>query len=146
MKIYNFLLHLFCSRLTFISCQELKLKSFSSAWWDIEKGPESIFDEYRSRSDIIKLRKVDIDDNLIHTCYEYAFYKKGRLNRKNTFCYPAVVITGVYDCTCQPLPLCANIYFQTGPKMFHKCIVRSSQWVAWSSATEIKRKLCFYSS
>ena len=73
-------------------------------WWDIKKTAEPLFDAVRD--DSLRLRKIDLDDNAIHTCYEYEHRKLQNtrlglveVNRTGTFCYPAVVITGVRKCS-----------------------------------------------
>lgn len=75
-----------------------------SSWWEIQKTSDSLFDAVRN--DYLHVRKINLDDNAIHTCYEYEHRKLHRaksslvgVNRTRTFCYPAVVITGVRKCS-----------------------------------------------
>lgn len=43
-------------------------------WWTLEMTPDHAFDILRNNNSdesIIRIRKIDLDDNQIHTCYEY---------------------------------------------------------------------------
>ena len=66
-------------------------------WWELEKTQDFAFNEFRSSK--IYLRFADLDENSIHSCYEYKIQDPALLNKVihyGTFCYPVIIITGIY--------------------------------------------------
>lgn len=79
--------------------------SFSN-WWVLNKTDDHLFQDLK-KNEILRIRKVPLDDNLVHTCYEYNVLTR-RGNRmhhlkEGTFCYPAVIVTGVRKCSTSAL-------------------------------------------
>jgi hypothetical protein len=80
------------------------LASEEEAWWRMEVTDADAFDAIRN--DHVFLRKLDIDD--VHSCYEYKVvetmgHMKGTVLYSNTFCYPAIIITGMRKCSTSAL-------------------------------------------
>lgn len=68
-------------------------------WWEVQKTDDGIFDE-DSHHTTIRLRRIDGDDMLIHSCYEYVVDRIGSDRVKSgRFCYPSIIITGVRKCS-----------------------------------------------
>lgn len=69
----------------------------NDGWWSVE---ESDLEEGIQ----MKLRKIDGDDIMIHTCYEYQVLRIGRtVTKSGSFCYPSIIITGVRKCSTSAL-------------------------------------------
>ncbi len=67
-------------------------------WWAVEPTNHSFFHALQGGNKMF-LRTVDLDAAKVHSCYEYAeLYPSGVIYRYNSFCYPAVVVTGHRKC------------------------------------------------
>jgi hypothetical protein len=76
------------------------------SWWLMEQTSNSAFDPFRDEK--IYLRKVNLDEQLIHSCYEYRimFINPSGLetdDKHGFFCYPAIIITGMPKCSTSAL-------------------------------------------
>ena len=107
------------STATAVSVNQAKVDNESSEWWTLETTLDSAFDILRGNNKtddtIIRIRKVSLDDNLIHTCYEYrnvpltlaqlatqnhtGSESSNLIFRSGTFCYPSIVVTGMRKCS-----------------------------------------------
>lgn len=72
--------------------------TIQSEWWLMEQIANSAFDAFREEK--IYLRKVNLDDQLLHSCYEYKMMFINPLgieseHKHGYFCYPAIIITGM---------------------------------------------------
>ena len=78
----------------------LLLELAEEEWWEIEQTSDHIFNQFRTSS--IYLRSADLDENGIHSCYEYKVVDNQLLDKTThygTFCYPAIIVTGARKCS-----------------------------------------------
>src|SRR4051812_15607138 len=81
-----------------ITAEQIKSIELDGGWWEIDKNDTNI----RSRSIVeLYLRKLDLDKRRVHSCYEYKLYdtRRGYIVRRNTFCYPSLIISGYKKCS-----------------------------------------------
>lgn len=63
-------------------------------WWEMEQlEDEPLFIEFKTSK--IMMRSIELDENKIHSCYEYrVINEKDIITHTDTFCYPSVIISG----------------------------------------------------
>ena len=86
-----------------VKYSSLNISFSQSDWWEVEKLDDDAFQDMAS--DSLYLRKAELDDNFIHTCYEYRVVNQNirRETKSGTFCYPSIVITGMPKCSTSAL-------------------------------------------
>lgn len=73
-------------------------------WWEVEQTNDHIFNQFRTSS--IYLRFADLDENGLHSCYEYKVVDNQLLDKithYGTFCYPSIIVTGARKCSTSAL-------------------------------------------
>jgi hypothetical protein len=78
----------------------LLLELSEEEWWEVEQTNDHIFNQFKTSS--IYLRFADLDENGLHSCYEYKVIDNQLLDKTThygTFCYPAIVVTGARKCS-----------------------------------------------
>lgn len=78
----------------------LLLELEEEEWWEVEQSSDHIFNQFRTSS--IYLRFADLDENGLHSCYEYKVVDNQLLDKTThygTFCYPAIIVTGARKCS-----------------------------------------------
>lgn len=79
----------------------------TSEWWDVEQRYLNNFKENREWDTTLSLRRYQFENNKIHSCYQYRYYNNTVSSRvlvkENTFCFPALMITGVPKCSTSAL-------------------------------------------
>lgn len=62
-------------------------------WWEMQQLDEPLFEQFKTSK--IMMRSIDLDENKIHSCYEYRVINdRDVVTNSDTFCFPSVVITG----------------------------------------------------
>lgn len=71
-----------------------------SYWWELRKNGDFMLDQMKDM-EAIWLRKISVDDNLVHSCYEYKLVstENNSTLKSNIFCYPSIIVTGVRKCS-----------------------------------------------
>lgn len=74
----------------------------TSEWWEVTHPYLNTFGGFNNKTMRLYLRRYDFDNSFLHSCYHYRFEER-LANRtqtlQNTFCYPAIMITGVPKCS-----------------------------------------------
>lgn len=90
--------------------QEMQKKSIynkQGGWWLVPYTLDSVFDAIRYQN--LWIRRVELDINMIHSCYEYKVISSPPsseyeiIERTGKFCYPSIIITGVPKCSTSAL-------------------------------------------
>jgi hypothetical protein len=84
----------------------ISLYTSESSWWLMEQTNNKAFDAFRAEK--IYLRKVNLDEQMLHSCYEYKIMFVNPLgveseHKNGFFCYPAIIITGMPKCSTSAL-------------------------------------------
>jgi hypothetical protein len=73
-------------------------------YWEVQKTAHAAFDSIRD--DKLYIKKADIDNTGIHSCYFYKLLSNTRLGLEEetgSFCYPAIMVTGMRKCSTSAL-------------------------------------------
>lgn len=74
----------------------------TSAWWEVTHPYLNTFGGFNNETMRLYLRRYDFDNSFLHSCYQYRFEERiGNRTQtlQNSFCYPAIMITGVPKCS-----------------------------------------------
>lgn len=74
----------------------------TSEWWEVTHPYLSTFGGFNNQTMRLYLRRYDFDNSFQHSCYHYRFEERianQTQTLQNTFCYPAIMITGVPKCS-----------------------------------------------
>ena len=80
--------------------------TYESPWWIMNQTANTAFDAFKEEK--IYLRKVNLDEQMLHSCYEYRtmFVNPAGIESEHKhgyFCYPAIIITGMPKCSTSAL-------------------------------------------
>lgn len=81
----------------------------TSHWWEVTDPFLNQFAGYNNQTMRLFLREYNFDNNVMHSCYQYRFEEPDAEAGKppkvtmNSFCYPAIMITGVPKCSTSAL-------------------------------------------
>ena len=91
----------------------LLLELEEEEWWEVEQSSDHIFNQFRTSS--IYLRFADLDENGLHSCYEYKVVDNQLLDKithYGTFCYPAIIVTGARKCSTSAMVSGLGLIFE----------------------------------
>lgn len=81
--------------------------SFVEDWWQAKSPNEqpTLDDLFTSLgSSRLFLRPIDLDENHLHSCYEYKLVNSDSvISHSNTFCLPLLVVAGIRKCSTSAL-------------------------------------------
>jgi hypothetical protein len=77
----------------------------TSDWWEVTHPVLKEFREDRPSVEAYYLRKYTLDNQFIHSCYEYKLVIRETHStlRSGSFCYPAILVSGAPNCSTSAL-------------------------------------------